>query len=116
MTDFDLTTREGRDSIAQHLRQVAFEAGMICHPESADSKITWANESGSVYLALPGCRKVRIADHGAAYGCSISVSPDEMSVEDAVKWIKSEAAADAADAEDDMTVEEINALYEASKQ
>jgi len=91
---YDFSTRAGRDAIAEHLRQVAFEAGMICHPQAVDAQITWANESGSVYLSLPGSRKVRIGDHDAAYRCSISVSPSEMSVEQAEAWIRAEAAED----------------------
>lgn len=88
----DFTTRQGRDAIAEHLKAIAIQIG-LCSEYYA--RITWANESGSVYLTINGIHKIRIADHGAAYGCSISVDPEGLTVEEAEAWLRQEAADEA---------------------
>lgn len=91
---FDFSTRQGKDAIARHLQSVAVASG-LCSEYYA--KITWANESGSVYLSLPG-HKIRVGDHGACYGCSISVDPEGLTVEQAEAWIRQTAEDEAEEA------------------
>lgn len=78
--------------IAERLAAHAVKIGLS---DDYNARISWANESNSVYLSLPGCRKIRISDHGAAYPCSISVDPFGMTEADAVKWLDAEAADEA---------------------
>lgn len=85
---WDLSTRQSKDDIARHLKSVAVASG-LCSEYYA--KITWANESDTVYLTLMGMHKIRIGDHGACYGCSISVDPGGMTVEQAEAWIRQTA-------------------------
>lgn len=81
--------REELHDIAARLRDHAVAIGLC---DDYGARITWANESNSVYLALPLARKIRIGDHGSAYGCSVSVSPGELSEAQAIAWLDSERA------------------------
>jgi hypothetical protein len=89
-----MTSRQKLDETASRLKAHAVAIGLAC---DYDACITWANESISVYLSLPLCRKIRISDHGSAYGCSISVSPGEMSEAEAIAWLDAERADELAD-------------------
>ena len=87
-------TRDELHDIATRLKAHAIAIGLS---DDYSARITWANESASVYLTLPIARKIRIGDHGSAYGFSISVSPDELSEAEAIAWLDSERADEIAD-------------------
>lgn len=101
-------TRQELDAIAERLAAHAIKIGLS---DAYSARITWANEGTSVYLTLPGCRKVRVADHGAAYPCSISVDPEGMSEPEAMAWLDAEMAEE----EPEATLEEIEAMIAAER-
>lgn len=80
-------TRDDLDATAERLKCHAVAIGLCC---AHYARVTWANEGISVYLSLPFGRKIRVSDHAAAYDCSISVSPDDMTEAQAIEWLNSE--------------------------
>lgn len=91
-------TRPELNAVAERLRDHAVKIG-LCSEYYA--RISWANEGSSVYLTLPMGRKIRISDHAAAYACSISVSPDEMTEAQAIAWLDAERAEEEEEEEGD---------------
>lgn len=92
----DNMTRSELDAIAERLKAHAIKIGLA---GEYDARISWANESKSVYLSLPAARKIRVADHGAAYPCSISVDPTGLTETEAMAWLDAERAEEIADEE-----------------
>ena len=88
MTDKYTPTRLELDAIAERLKAHAVAIGLT---DEYHARVTWANESTSVYLTMP-CRKIRVGDHGAAYGCDISVDPDGLTECEAIAWLNQERA------------------------
>jgi hypothetical protein len=80
-----MQTRQDLDAIAERLKAHIVAIGL---DSDYYVKVTWATESTSVYLTFSG-HKIRVGDHGSAYRCSISVSPDEMTEADAIGWLNS---------------------------
>lgn len=82
-------TRTEMNDLAERLKAHAMAIGLT---DDYGAKITWANESTTVYLTIGGLLKIRVGDHGSAYACSISVSPEELSEADAVAWLDAQRA------------------------
>lgn len=82
-------TRGELDALAERLKAHAIAIGLT---DDYHARITWANESTTVYLMIGAGRKLRIGDHGSAYRCSISVSPEELSEAQAIAWLDAERA------------------------